>query len=155
MSAKTQNLQALLIDKCFAPMWKTKRGWALQCEQDLPKHFARLSEIIKGDPPYGRKTVSSLHFDAKMTRSTFGGFMSTVIYKKLTSSTAREVSAKVGTLQRSKPIRSNNTKKVAVISANEGTFGDDLTLAFGKNVSAARRENKKTFGMNDRVPVKA
>lgn len=40
---------------------------------------------------------------------------------------------------------------LATLDADSPTFGSDLKYAFQKNVSRARRENKKRFGSADRV----
>ena len=43
---------------------------------------------------------------------------------------------------------------VRTLDANSSTFGTDFGKVFGKNVSKARRENKKITGNMDGIPVK-
>lgn len=43
---------------------------------------------------------------------------------------------------------------VRTLDANSSTFGTDFGKVFGKNVSKARRENKRLTGNMDGVPVK-
>jgi hypothetical protein len=81
--------------------------------------------------------------------------MTKVVYKKLAGTTAHEITSRAATALHTTSIATKSKKKSSSISANVVTFGDELTVAFGRNVTAARRANKKTFGMNDRVPVKA
>jgi hypothetical protein len=52
---------------------------------------------------------------------------------------------------REKRMRTSDGKSVRVLSldANSGTFIDDLTTVFAKNVARARRENKQIFGSPD------
>jgi hypothetical protein len=57
---------------------------------------------------------------------------------------------------REKRMRTTDGKFVKVLSldANSGTFIDDLTTVFEKNVAKARRENQRLFGSPDGVRVK-
>ena len=43
---------------------------------------------------------------------------------------------------------------IRAIDANSPTFGEDLLYVFGKNVEAARRENKRVIGTASGVPTK-
>jgi hypothetical protein len=81
--------------------------------------------------------------------------MTKVVYTKLSGATARQITTKLSAVPNSRSAFSNRKRKTATINVNAGTFGDDLTIAFGKNVAAARRVNKKLFGTSDSVPAKA
>ena len=54
---------------------------------------------------------------------------------------------------REKRMRTVEGKTIRVVSldANSGTFIDDLTTVFERNVAKARRENKRLFGSPDGV----
>jgi len=45
-------------------------------------------------------------------------------------------------------------KTLRTLDAGSHTFGDDLQYVFGKNVAKARRENKRTAGVNDAAIAK-
>lgn len=81
--------------------------------------------------------------------------MAKVVITKLENSTARQIGAKAaGTREKNIAAGRGKAETLTTLNANSGTFGDDLTYAFGKNVAKARRENKRLTGSSDFVPAK-
>jgi hypothetical protein len=81
--------------------------------------------------------------------------MTKVIVKKIERATARQISASPTRNSSTGTSKVSSTSTRRALSANSDTFSDDLTLAFGKNVASARRENKRLFGSSDFVPSKS
>jgi hypothetical protein len=79
--------------------------------------------------------------------------MAKLVFKTLRGDTAHK--AKPTSTVREKRIRTESGSKVVfTIDAASGTFDQDLTYVFGRNVARARRENKRVTGALDRVPAK-
>lgn len=45
-------------------------------------------------------------------------------------------------------------KTIPTVDLSRETFGEDLRRVFARNVTRARRENRKAFGSSDLVPAK-
>lgn len=81
--------------------------------------------------------------------------MANVQIVKMESDTARKIRQK-DTSVKVKRYRgtSGEMKTVRTVDANSKTLDLDLTYVFGKNVEAARRENKRLTGRQDFQPAK-
>jgi hypothetical protein len=81
--------------------------------------------------------------------------MANVQIVRMEADTARKIRKK-DTSVKLKRFRgaAGEVKTVRTIDANSKTLDLDLTYVFGKNVEAARRENKRVTGREDFQPAK-
>jgi hypothetical protein len=78
-----------------------------------------------------------------------------IVSKKLTGTTAREVTRK-GTNLKVRKVQGEGGKveRLYVVDFGSKTIDRDLTYVFGRNVARARAENKKLLGSADGRPAK-